>query len=58
MRLLQREIIPELHLPTLGIKQGDVREIDEIKDFARFLEEDPTLHKSWRIGMGYVKDDD
>jgi hypothetical protein len=58
MRLLKREIIPKLHLSTLGIKEGDVSEIEEIKDFGKFLEGDPTLFQWWRVAMGYVKDND
>ena len=57
MRLLKRERISELHLSALGVREGDVREIEEIKDFARFLERDPRLFHAWRVGMGYVKDD-
>ncbi|TVY46663.1 hypothetical protein LOCC1_G003759, partial [Lachnellula occidentalis] len=57
MRLLKRESISELHLATLGVKEGDVEEMEEIKDFAKLLEKDPRLFHSWRVGMGYVKDD-
>jgi hypothetical protein len=58
MQLLKREEISEPHLSTLGVKEGDVREIEEIKDFAKFLEKDPSLYRAWRVGMGYVKDHD
>jgi hypothetical protein len=57
MRLLKRETIPRLHLPTLGIREGDVSEIEEIKNFGKFLEKDPSIFQWWRIAMGYVKDD-
>ncbi|TVY90211.1 hypothetical protein LAWI1_G003667 [Lachnellula willkommii] len=57
MRLLKRESISELHLATLGVREGDVKEMEEVKDFAKFLEKDPRLFHSWRVGMGYVKDD-
>ena len=57
MRLLKRESISEPHLATLGVKEGDVKEIEEVKDFAKLLEKDPRLFHSWRVGMGYVKDD-
>ncbi|TVY51819.1 hypothetical protein LCER1_G005721 [Lachnellula cervina] len=57
MRLLKRESISKLHLATLGIKEGDVKEVEEVKDFAKFLEKDSRLFHAWRVGMGYVKDD-
>ncbi|TVY34886.1 hypothetical protein LSUB1_G006714 [Lachnellula subtilissima] len=57
MRLLKRESISEPHLATLGVKEGDVKEMEEVKDFAKLLEKDPRLFHSWRVGMGYVKDD-
>ncbi|TVY67423.1 hypothetical protein LSUE1_G008614 [Lachnellula suecica] len=58
MRLLKREIIPELRLAALGVQEGNVREIEEIKDFGKLLEKDAALFRWWRIGMGYLKDDD
>jgi len=58
MRLLKRDVIPKTHLSPLGIAEGGVREIDEIKDFAKLLEKDSALFQWWRIAMGYVKDDD
>lgn len=54
---MKRETIPRLHLPTLGIREGDVSEIEEIKNFGKFLEKDPSIFQWWRIAMGYVKDD-
>ncbi|CAG8955926.1 hypothetical protein HYFRA_00008779 [Hymenoscyphus fraxineus] len=56
IQLLEREEIPELALVRLGIREGDVLEIEEIKEFGRLLERDPGLFGWWRRGMGFVRD--
>ena len=56
MRLVKREGIEKYALRHLGISAGDVREIEEMKEFARTLEGDEGLFRWWRIGMGFVKE--
>ncbi|KAG9238507.1 hypothetical protein BJ875DRAFT_450936 [Amylocarpus encephaloides] len=59
MQLMRRdEGIDRKHLVPLGIKDGYVREIPEIKEFAKFLEGDAGLYKWWRVWMGYTKGDE
>ncbi|CAG8977964.1 hypothetical protein HYALB_00001845 [Hymenoscyphus albidus] len=56
MQLLEREEIPESALVRLGIREGDVLEIEEIKEFGRLLERDSGLFGWWRRGMGFMRD--
>ena len=58
MRLLKQESIEKKHLVPLGIDEGVVREVDEIKNFGKLLGRDQGLYGWWRVGMGYVKEDD
>jgi hypothetical protein len=56
MRLIKRESIEKLSLTPLGLKAGEVTEIEEMKEFARILEGNRELYAWWRVGMGFVKD--
>lgn len=56
MQLLKREEIPELSLAPLGIDEGDVWEIEEIKEFGKLLERDAELFAWWRRGMGFTRE--
>jgi hypothetical protein len=58
MRLIKRDAIERKSMVSLGIKEGDVLEVEEIKEFAKLLEGDAGLYAWWRVGMGYVKDGD
>ncbi|KAH8678584.1 hypothetical protein BGZ60DRAFT_370589 [Tricladium varicosporioides] len=56
MRLMKREVISEKKLALLGLKDGEVKEIDDIKQYGKLLEQDAELYQWWRVAMGYAKD--
>ncbi|KAH6676247.1 hypothetical protein B0J14DRAFT_536554 [Halenospora varia] len=58
MRLMKRELISENKLVSVGLKNGEVMEIDSIKEYAKLLEKDLELYQWWRVAMGYAKDAD